>query len=444
MTALARTRSMTLAAAALVGLVGGAIAAVRPVEGLAVAAAILLVAGMVMLGDRAFPVAIVGVAVLPWYPFISTAAVPPLVPQRIFCAVIAAAVVVPWLWSLASGSSGHRPRPLPFLYGLLVLLMTVMIASSVGAIKPMIESGTFGLIFGGLAFLVARRFVRTPGWETVGFGAVVILLVLGLLAFAADPSNRIGYFTGYPITYGALIMGTLPLAISFALRRSPVLAGGLAVSATAALILSESRSSWIAIAGVVLIVVVLLMRLGRWRALGTLAVVLTIVGAALAQTDALKGVVERKLSADVRMSDSVTHRAWSYGYAAEQIKQRPVFGAGYPGYSAQQAAQETDIGAVDNGYLSSWVDLGLVGLLAVTAPIAVAVGRLGRWLWMGTSPPGEDLALVLGIVGVALVTIFYDSFYWAQLALLLGAMGGVLSRRPAGALAQRGVRIVFR
>jgi hypothetical protein len=27
------------------------------------------------------------------------------------------------------------------------------------------------------------------------------------------------------------------------------------------------------------------------------------------------------------------------------------------------------------------------------------------------------------------VTIFYDSFYWAQIDLLLGAMGGVLSTR---------------
>jgi hypothetical protein len=30
---------------------------------------------------------------------------------------------------------------------------------------------------------------------------------------------------------------------------------------------------------------------------------------------------------------------------------------------------------------------------------------------------------------MAVVTIFYDSFYWAQIDLLLGAMGGVLSVR---------------
>jgi multisubunit Na+/H+ antiporter MnhB subunit len=45
------------------------------------------------------------------------------------------------------------------------------------------------------------------------------------------------------------------------------------------------------------------------------------------------------------------------------------------------------------------------------------------------SPP--DIALALGIVGVAVVTLFYDSYYWAQLDLLMFAMGGVLSARLA-------------
>jgi O-antigen ligase len=155
-------------------------------------------------------------------------------------------------------------------------------------------------------------------------------------------------------------------------------------------------------------------------------------------TGSLHGIVERKLNADVAQTDSVTHRTWSYGYAVDQIRERPIFGAGAPGYSAQQAADQTDIGAVDNGYLSITVDTGLFGLAAVLVPIAVALSLLARWLWLAYEPPAEDLALVLGIAGMAIVTIFYDSFYWAQIIMLLAAMGGTLSaRRSAAGLPRR-------
>jgi len=55
---------------------------------------------------------------------------------------------------------------------------------------------------------------------------------------------------------------------------------------------------------------------------------------------------------------------------------------------------------------------------------------LGRCVRLGVTPQFE-LALALGILGMAIVTIFYDSFYWAQIDLLFGAMGGVLSVRLA-------------
>ncbi|HEY7952331.1 MAG TPA: hypothetical protein VID70_05035, partial [Solirubrobacteraceae bacterium] len=93
-----------------------------------------------------------------------------------------------------------------------------------------------------------------------------------------------------------------------------------------------------------------------------------------------------------------------------------------------EAANRTSIGAIDNGYLSVTVDMGLIGLGAALIPIMVALALLLRCLRFGINPPLE-LALALGIVGMAVVTAFYDSFYWAQIDLLLGAMGGVLSVR---------------
>lgn len=127
----------------------------------------------------------------------------------------------------------------------------------------------------------------------------------------------------------------------------------------------------------------------------------------------------------------MTHREFSYGYGIHEIGLRPIFGAEEPGFSGKESATKTNIGAIDNGYLSIAVDMGLVGLIAAIIPIGVALRVLTRCMRFRVTPT-YDLSLALGIVGMAVVAAFYDSFYWAQLDLLLGAMGGVLSTRVSG------------
>jgi O-antigen ligase len=207
-----------------------------------------------------------------------------------------------------------------------------------------------------------------------------------------------------------------------------LLAGALAAGTAVLLIFSESRSSWVAVAVMLIVAVLLQTRAGNFKALAAVVTVIAVVAGLIISTGSLHHIVEQKLSAKITTTQSVTHRQWSLNYALETIGRRPVFGAGAPGFSAQEAAKKTTIGAIDNGYLSIWVDMGLVGLFAALIPIAVAVRVLGRCLRLGVTPRRE-LALALGIVGMAVVSAFYDSFYWAQIDLLLAAMGGVLSVR---------------
>ena len=275
-----------------------------------------------------------------------------------------------------------------------------------------------------------RRFGDGSAWLAASFGGLVVLIVLGVDAYMRAPSNRVGYFVGYPITYGALVVGLLPAGLLFAYQRSRLLAGIVAAGAAVMLILSESRSSWVAVTAVILLVVVVGARAGNFRALGAVFAAVVVLAGLIVGTGSLGHIVEQKLSSKVIASQSVTHRQWSYGYAFETIGNRPIFGAGAPGFSARESASKTTIGAIDNGYLSITVDLGLFGLVAAFIPIAVALRALARCMRFRVTPAYE-LALALGIMGMAFVAIFYDSFYWAQIDLLLGAMGGVLSARLA-------------
>ncbi|HYM54879.1 MAG TPA: O-antigen ligase family protein [Solirubrobacteraceae bacterium] len=418
------------AGAVLLGLLGGALAERRPGIALVLCVVVAAVLAVAMLGDRAFAWALVLVAVAPWYPFIAEAAEAPVVRQKVLCAAIAAAPLLPWLWSLAQGGRRTRPGRGALLMGVLYAGMAILIYVTLGSVSAMIGSGIVGFLFAGVTFLCARRFGAGRGWSGAAFCGLLALCAMGADAYLRAPAQRVGYFAGYPITYGALVVGLLPLALLFAHRRSRLLAAGLAAGAAAVLIFSESRSSWVAAAVILIVVVLLQARAGNVRALGGLAAVLVILATLILGTGSLHRIVEQKLSARVQTTSSVTHRLWSYGYAVETIGRQPLFGAGAPGFSARESNNKTSIGAIDNGYLSIAVDMGLVGLIAALIPIAIALRVIARCLRFGLTPQYE-LAFALGILGMAVVTLFYDSFYWAQIDLLLGAMGGLLSTRLA-------------
>ena len=418
---------LATAAALVLGGMGGALAARKPSDALLICIALAGIFTLALIGDRAFPWAITIVAVVPWYPFIAEQAEAPIVRQKVLCAALAAAPLAPWLWSLASRERRTRPNRATLLMGILFLGLTLLIYSTFKSVSSLINSQIVGYIFIGVTFLCARRFGNSGGWQGASLFGLVVLLLLGLDAYQKAPANRVGYFVGYPITYGALVMGLAPMALLFAYRRSRLLAAGLAAATAALLILCESRSSWVAATVVLLLAVLVQVRVGSLKALGASAAVVVVLGVLVTSTG-LHNIVEQKLSSKVASSQSVTHREWSYGYAVETIGKAPFFGAGQPGFSGIEAANKTSIGAIDNGYLSITVDMGLVGLLAAFIPIGVALAVIGKCLRIGVAPP-EELALAFGVVAMAVVTIFYDSFYWGQIDLLLGAMGGVLSVR---------------
>lgn len=414
--------------AVLLGIAGGAIAQKHSSYAVLLCVCIAGLGLLATLGDRAFPWAVIAVAVAPWYPLISEEASAPIVKQKVLCAAIAAAVIVPWLWSIARGRRVTRPNQWALLLGVLYGCFAVVIVVTLGSLTEVISSIIVGFLMGGVAFLCARRFADVESWPAAAFGGMAILALLGLYVYMRAPANRVGYFVGYPITYGAIVVGLAPPALIWAWRRWRPAAVALAIASVALLILSRSRSSWVAAAVLLLIVVALMARRADFRSLlYTGAAALLVVGAILA-TGSLGKVIERKLGSKLTTSQSYTHRLWSYGYALKQVARRPLFGAGAPGFAAKEAANRTSIGAIDNGYLSISVDMGLIGLLAVLVPILTAVYVLARCLRLGLAPPVE-VSLALGVIGMAVVTVFYDSFYWASIDLLLGGMGGVLSVR---------------
>ena len=194
------------------------------------------------------------------------------------------------------------------------------------------------------------------------------------------------------------------------------------------LIWSQSRSSWAAVAVMLLVLVAVLARRRAMRAVALVGGATAVVIAIILLTGSLRHVVETELSAKIGSSSSVTHRTWSLGFGWHEIGLAPILGQGAPGDAAKLTGNATGISAVDNGYVSITVDMGIFGLIGALVPIVIALIVVVRCLRFGLSPPLE-LALALGILGMAVVTAFYDSFYWASIVLLMAGMSGVLSTR---------------
>src|ERR1019366_7763696 len=307
-------RHLILAAGVLLGLAGGAIAVRKPSDAILLCSSLAAILGLAMAGERAFPWAIAIVAVVPWYPFVSTKAEPPIFKQKVLCAAVAAAPLVPWLWSLATGGRRTRPSRASLLMGLLFAGLAILIYASLGSISALIEVEIVGFLFGGVTFLCARRFGDGRGLLAAAFGALLVLGLLGIDAYTKAPTNRIGYFVGYPITYGALVVGLLPAAILFASQHSRLLTIGVTLGSASLLIFSESRSSWVALTVMLVVVVLVQTRAANFRALAAVATITVILTALIVGTG-LHHVVEQKLSSKIETSQSVTHREFSYGYA---------------------------------------------------------------------------------------------------------------------------------
>lgn len=266
---------------------------------------------------------------------------------------------------------------------------------------------------GSLAVLGIVQFFTGQAWvDRLHVPGLTLNSAISLVGGRNGLARPAGTATS-PIEFGVVLTMVLPLAIFYALndvhrpwlrRMWPVAAVGLAVP------ISISRS---AIIGAV---VVLLMLLPSWprsrrrRAYGVLAV----GGAAVYVTiPGLLGSI-RSMFTGAGNDASVKSRTDSYGIALDLIGQSPVFGRGLGTFVPSYRI-------VDNQYLGSLVEMGLLGLLAVLCLFAVTIVTTARLRRLCSDPADRDLTMALAACTAAGAAGFatFDAFAFPMLATLL-------------------------
>lgn len=406
----------------------------RPELALPGIAAAAFVLALATLGDRALPWFVTVAAVFPYFPLTVGFEGEAVVPPTLLPALILLAAAGPFAWSIATRRSELPPTRGHLLFVATALLMLLLSLAESGT-EALTTFTSGGFLIGLATYVCARRFASADDWLAPSVIGLAGLIGWGAAEFSANPDERIGWFTGYPILYAGLVVMLLPPALAWAYPRSRALAAVLTGGSVLAVILSQTRSAWLALVVMLLLVLALLIRGRRAGAVGLLLVAVVAVSAAIASSGELSEVLSTRLSGQDLATSSVTHREFSYGYTLDRVREEPLFGRGVAGALKEDIEARTGITAADNGFLSLAGDLGLLGLLLGLVPVAAAATTLMRAWSRGVSD--AELALALGLVGMIVVTLFFDTYYWPQSAALMYAVSGVLmacrqvARRPA-------------
>jgi polysaccharide biosynthesis protein PslJ len=228
----------------------------------------------------------------------------------------------------------------------------------------------------------------------------------------------------HPIEFGCVIAMALPLALHLArfdLARSRTRRWLPVAAIVMAIPVAVSRSAVLgAVVATAVIIVGLDPRL-RPRALGAVAAFLVVT---YATSPGLLGAL-RNLFLNAGSDTSITTRTQDYDDIAEYVQQSPWIGRG-PG-----TFLPTNYIYLDNQYLVSAVEIGLVGLFVVIVYLLTTT-FLGRGARHRTREPAiRDLGQAMAATGLAgAITAFtFDAFSFLMYAgfvpLCLGAAGGL-------------------
>jgi O-antigen ligase len=246
---------------------------------------------------------------------------------------------------------------------------------------------------------------------------------------ARDAVNRVSGTAIHPIELGVVAAILLPLAIHLAIfdthrrprvRWAPVALIALAIPA------SVSRS---AVIGLAITMVVLLVSMPGRQRLTALVVAPFALGAVFMTAHGLIGTLASYFGLSSGNDSSLAHRTNTYPYAEGLVRKLPWLGHGGGTYIPDTQVHAASLHILDNQYLKTAIELGLVGVVALAAlfliPMIVAFTARRR-------SEDPELRLLCGALGGAILaagvcSAFFDALsfpmFYCVSALVIGLIG---------------------
>jgi O-antigen ligase len=235
--------------------------------------------------------------------------------------------------------------------------------------------------------------------------------------------NRVAGTALHPIEFSAVLTMLIPLALHLAHWARQWRWWIATVLIAAAIPMTVSRTGTLALLAVLVVLVPTWDRRRRWEMarLGILVVLAVRLAA-----PGLLGTM-RALFLNFNVDPSVQTRRSDYAYVGEFVSEHPVFGRGFGTFLPER------YDFIDNQYLLSLIETGLVGLVTLVAVFAVGIAVAVGVRRASDDPLTRDLALSLVAAAVVPLVTFatfdFLSFPSARsLAFLIVGCAGALWR----------------
>jgi putative inorganic carbon (hco3(-)) transporter len=281
------------------------------------------------------------------------------------------------------------------------------------------------------AYAIAQRLLPLPPWDRAWLDAFEFTSIGGI----DTPIRVYGSLNG-PGTLAPLL--GLALLCCLTVRRHPktvLLCAGLL---TVALSLTFVRSAWVALMAAGIAHVVASHGRSARQILGAAAVIV-VASVALAPVSSTASDVVKRFSTigSPRQDESAEARRTSFQQLLPVAASAPLgHGLGSAG-EATRLHGETDLRAVDNGYLSLMYQVGPLGFLLVMGAIALIL--YAAWNGARARAPGQELRLLLFAMLVYLLAMMTsgDVLYGPSGVILWFIGGQVLAYELRRAAIQR-------
>jgi O-antigen ligase len=308
-----------------------------------------------------------------------------------------------------------------------------------------VNTGTVVAIFGMLQFFVNVNipavFERIPGLRAT----FPLTLVLDRAIFRRPAGTA-----GHPIEFGVIMACLLPIAVHFAFRAQAAKAAGTfspggrwpAWRWTCVLLLAVASFVSVSRSAIVGLIAGGLVLIPTWppkRRLQTMVTVVVFVGMMRLLVHGLVGTL-LSLFLNFGNDDSIEGRTQDYATVSSSIAHHLIFGRGFGTYLPDK------YGPLDNQYLGSLVETGLIGLLTLLASMLVAIAAARRVRRMSVDPAIRDLgqSMVAAVVILLVAYVTFDAFAFAICTgltfLLIGVCGAMLRIARAEAEARPAAR----